>query len=166
MKMRVYIPAHPVQTLLFFDRNNAKRSDCYDLGCALLFPQRDSSSYCFDGVLALYSQSPLALVLFDLPLLLLPDTTLLQNHHQNIFTSWTSAFYSNPVLVSVSNDNVNNIMRTDMVRVRARARARARALSLYLCIMYCFTFAHLPTTLFQAALLTAPSNLTVVFWNV
>jgi hypothetical protein len=59
-------------------------------------------------VLALYSQSPLALVLFDLPLLLLPDTTLLQNHHQNIFTSWTSAFYSNPVLVSVSNDNVNN----------------------------------------------------------
>ena len=47
-----------------------------------------------------------------------------------------------------------------------RVRARARALSLYLCIMYCFTFAHLPTTLFQAALLTAPSNLTVVFWNV
>ena len=71
-------------------------------------------------------------------------------------------WYSLSVLVSVSNDNVNNIMRTDMVRVRARARA----LSLYLCIMYCFTFAHLPTTLFQAALLTAPSNLTVVFWNV
>ena len=49
--------------------------------------------------------------------------------------------------------------------VRVRARARARALSLYLCIMYCFTFAHLPTTLFQAALLTAPFNLTV-YWNV
>ena len=70
-------------------------------------------------------------------------------------------WYSLSVLVSVSNDNVNNIMRTDMVRVRARARA----LSLYLCIMYCFTFAHLPTTLFQAALLTAPSNLWLLYFG-
>ena len=69
MKMRVYIPAHPVQTLLFFDRNNAKRSDCYDLGCALLFPQRDSSSYyCYWlSTLSLLSGSG-----FALPLLLLP----------------------------------------------------------------------------------------------